>query len=42
MLRRFVGSEDWIRDKEIRYILEKLPPIVQRLRDMSPIYNVKV
>ena len=29
-------------DEDIDYILEKLPPVVQRLRDMSPIYNVQV
>ncbi len=29
-------------DDDIDYILEKLPPVVQRLRDMSPIYNVQV
>ena len=36
-LRLSIGRDTT--DEDIDYILEKLPPIVQRLRDMSPLYN---
>ncbi|MBE6613012.1 MAG: cysteine desulfurase NifS [Ruminococcaceae bacterium] len=36
-LRLTIGRDTT--DADIDYILEKLPPIVQRLRDMSPLYN---
>jgi len=36
-LRMTFGRENTMED--IDYILEKLPPIVQRLRDMSPLYE---
>ncbi len=36
-LRMTFGRENTMDD--IEYILEKLPPIVQRLRDMSPLYE---
>ena len=36
-LRLTFGRENTMED--VDYILEKLPPIVQRLRDMSPLYE---
>ncbi len=36
-LRLTIGRDTT--DADVDYILEKLPPIVQRLRDMSPLYN---
>ena len=36
-LRLSFGTETSMED--IEYILEKLPPIIQRLRDMSPLWE---
>ena len=31
----------WTRESDIDYFLEKLPPVVQKLRAMSPLYEKK-
>ena len=36
-LRLTVG--DFTTDEDIDYILEKLPPVIERLRMLSPLYN---
>lgn len=36
-LRMTLG--DFTREEDIDYVLEKLPPIIQRLREMSPLYE---
>ncbi len=38
-LRLSLGRDNT--EADVDYILEKLPPIVQRLRDMSPLYNAQ-
>ena len=31
----------WTKEKDIDYLLEKLPQVVQKLREMSPLYERK-
>ena len=39
-LRLSIG--DFTTDEDIDYIIEKIPPIIERLRSMSPLYNNKL
>jgi len=38
-LRLTIGR--WTKEEEIDYLIEQLPPIVEKLRAMSPLYDAE-